>query len=100
MRPPPFLRKNETVIGIIGHTQGVKMARRPPNRPNMNISHNERSVPELNDDVSLNGDALSALNDAYSHTSGAVHILSSQALKRIGVRSLAARVMTNESANS
>ena len=85
---------------MIGHTQGVKIANSPPKRPNINISHNERSVSELNDDASLNGDALSALNDEYSHTSGAVHILSSHALKRIGVRSVLARVMTNESANS
>ena len=76
------------------------MANNPPKRPNMNISHNERSVSELNDDASLNGDALSALNDEYSQISGAVHILSSQALKRMGVNSALAKVITKESMNS
>ena len=56
--PPPFFKKKETVIGIIGHTQGVKMARRPPKRPKRKMSTNERSVSELN------GNALSALNEA------------------------------------
>ena len=43
------LRKNETVIGIIGQTHGVKIANNPPNNPNRNISHNERSLTSSED---------------------------------------------------
>ena len=37
----PF-RKKETVMGIMGHTQGVTNAMRPPMKPAMNIYHSER----------------------------------------------------------
>ena len=50
------MRKKETVIGIIGQTQGVKMAIKPPNKPNRKRISNERSVPELIGDASLNDD--------------------------------------------
>ena len=30
---PPRLMKKLTVIGMIGHTHGVKMANRPPSKP-------------------------------------------------------------------
>ena len=92
LSPPPFFRKNETVIGIIGHTQGVKMANKPPKMPNINMSNNERSAS--------NGRELRSLIDEYSQISGAVHILSSQALKRIGVSSDLASVTMKESAYS
>ena len=36
------LRKNETVMGIIGHTHGVKIASNPPSNPSKKITHNER----------------------------------------------------------
>ena len=45
--PPPFLRKKETVIGIIGQTQGVKIAIKPPNNPNKNITHSD--LPPIGD---------------------------------------------------
>ena len=31
--PPPFFRKKLTVIGMIGHTQGVSRAMSPPRKP-------------------------------------------------------------------
>ena len=31
--PPPFFRKKLTVIGMIGHTQGVSKAMSPPRKP-------------------------------------------------------------------
>ena len=31
--------KNETVIGMIGHTQGVKIAIKPPSKPIRNTIH-------------------------------------------------------------
>ena len=41
--PPPFFKKKLTVIGIIGHTQGVKIASSPPNSPSRKINHNDLS---------------------------------------------------------
>ena len=35
--PPPFFRKKLTVIGMMGHTQGVRMATKPPSSPNRNM---------------------------------------------------------------
>ena len=37
--PPPFLRKKLTVIGMIGHTHGVRRAMRPPRKPRKKIDH-------------------------------------------------------------
>ena len=34
---PLFFKKKLTVIGIIGHTQGVSKARKPPTKPAMNM---------------------------------------------------------------
>ena len=76
--PPPFLRKKETVIGIIGQTQGVKIAIKPPRRPRRKIISNERSVLEVRPLSLLEVRPLSLLE--YSHISGEVHVLSSQAL--------------------
>ena len=90
--PPPFFKKNDTVIGMIGHTQGVNIASNPPNKPNTNISHND--LPAELSSITSN------LSPLYSHTSGAVHILSSQALNRIVGTSAFASVMTNESVYS
>ena len=36
-----LLRKNDTVMGIIGHTHGVNKARNPPNNPSNRIIHHE-----------------------------------------------------------
>ena len=41
---PLFFRKKLTVIGIIGHTQGVSKARSPPKKHAQNMYHNERSA--------------------------------------------------------
>ena len=91
-------KKNETVIGIIGHTHGVKMANNPPNRPNRKIIHNDLpSLVILSIFCMLSSERAVLSN---SHTSGAVHILSSHALKRMGVSSAFASVITNESTNS
>ena len=112
LRPPPFLRKKLTVIGMIGHTHGVKIANNPPNNPNKKINHSERSLGVFS--LPCAGEELCSIDrpvdgrrtsweeviTSYSHTSGAVHILSSQALKRIGVTSLVATIITNESAYS
>ena len=38
------LRKNDTVIGIIGHTHGVKIAIKPPNNPSTNIHQIDLSL--------------------------------------------------------
>ena len=40
---PERFKKNETVIGIIGHTQGVNNATKPPRKPRIKIAHNEES---------------------------------------------------------
>ena len=95
--PPPFLRKNDTVIGIIGHTQGVKMASKPPRKPRMKIHNRARTLLDVRP-ASPVGASFGLLE--YSQYSGAVHILSSQALKRIGTRSALASVITNESVYS
>ena len=52
----PFLRKKETVMGIIGHTQGVTSATRPPKSPKRKICHRDVS------DVSLSVPSSKAAN--------------------------------------
>ena len=37
--PPPFFRKKLTVIGMIGHTQGVSRAMSPPRKPRRKSDH-------------------------------------------------------------
>ena len=37
MAAPPRLIKKLTVIGMIGHTHGVKIANKPPSKPITNI---------------------------------------------------------------
>ena len=37
--PPPFFRKKLTVIGMIGHTQGVSRAMSPPRKPRRKTDH-------------------------------------------------------------
>ena len=37
----PLLRKKDTVIGMIGHTQGVTNATKPPNSPKRKICQRE-----------------------------------------------------------
>src|SRR5574344_551075 len=39
----PLFRKKETVIGIMGQTQGVTSATNPPSKPNKKISQREES---------------------------------------------------------
>ena len=95
--PPPFFKKNDTVIGIIGHTQGVKMASNPPRKPRTKIHMRPATLLEVRP-ASPVGASFGLLE--YSHTSGAVHILSSHALKRIGARSALATVNENSSVNS
>ena len=41
-----FLRKKLTVSGIMGHTQGVSRAMRPPKKQAKKMSHNELPLPE------------------------------------------------------
>ena len=84
---PPRLMKKLTVIGIIGQTQGVKIASSPPASPMMNTHQIDGVfgdvvlVRSLGDDVVMN-----------SNVSGAVHILSSQALYRTRIVSALAMV--------
>src|SRR5574344_195030 len=40
----PRFRKKETVIGMMGHTQGVTNATRPPRSPRRKICHKEESA--------------------------------------------------------
>ena len=104
--PPPFLRKNDTVIGMIGHTQGVKMANRPPRKPKMKIHMSDKTVsedtmpPQHVGSIQNVSHPQSSSSTVYSQISGAVHILSSQALKRIGDKSVLATVNVNSSVNS
>ncbi|MPN23270.1 hypothetical protein SDC9_170658 [bioreactor metagenome] len=39
-----LFKKKLTVMGMIGHTQGVNNARNPPAKPAKNINHNEMSL--------------------------------------------------------
>ena len=71
---PPRLMKNDTVIGMIGHTHGVKMANKPPNSPMTNI--HQIDCPS----AFVSSFLVSLLAITNSQLSGAVHILSSQAL--------------------
>lgn len=73
---PPRLMKKLTVIGMIGHTHGVKIANRPPSKPMRKMTQRDW-VSDAS--LSFIGDGLSAWV-TNSHVSGAVHILSSQAL--------------------
>ena len=38
------LRKKETVMGMMGHTQGVNRARKPPNKPSKRIIHHDKPL--------------------------------------------------------
>ena len=101
LSPPPFFRKKLTVIGIIGHTQGVKIANNPPKRPNKNIRRRSATPDRPLSLTDRSADRSSfGLTDSYSQISGAVHMTSLQALKRIGARSVLATVMEKESLNS
>ena len=82
---------------MMGHTQGVKIASRPPRKPMKKIQRSESSVFAC---ISSCGTSFVGCWSLYSHTSGAVHITSLHALKRIGVSSAFAIVMTKESAYS
>ena len=44
--PPPFFRKKLTVIGMIGHTQGVSRARSPPRKPRRKMPKPPSVSPE------------------------------------------------------
>src|SRR5574344_510644 len=37
-------KKKDTVIGMMGHTQGVKIARKPPSKPSKNIVHKDKEA--------------------------------------------------------
>ena len=39
----PFFKKKETVIGMIGHTQGVIIATKPPKKPIQKTNQRESS---------------------------------------------------------
>ena len=45
--PPPFFRKKLTVIGMIGHTQGVSRARSPPRKPRRKTTPNPCPSPVM-----------------------------------------------------
>ena len=84
MAAPPRLIKKLTVIGMIGHTHGVKIANKPPSKPITNIHQMEDPSISPSRGVSLVFAKFSPsegeLERVHSHVSGAVHILSSQAL--------------------
>ena len=41
LSPPPFFKKKLTVIGMIGHTHGVKIANSPPKKPRIKIQRSD-----------------------------------------------------------
>ena len=51
---PPFLVKKLTVKGIIGNTQGVKRANKPPRNPKPKIFHNELLEAFMSTDKEFN----------------------------------------------
>ena len=92
---PPRLIKKLTVIGMIGHTHGVKIANRPPNSP-MTNTHQMDCSPSL----FASSPFASSPRVTNSKYSGAVHILSSHALKRTRTVSALATVSVNVPAYS
>ena len=65
-RLPLFLRKKLTVIGIIGHTQGVSSASRPPPKPQMKITHQGESLTLVSVTSPVSGKVTGAHQSAFS----------------------------------
>ena len=66
---PERLRKKLTVIGMMGHTQGVTSATSPPSSPNRKIFHNGLSL----------ADAFPPWSNAFSSSTTGVQSLSDPA---------------------
>ena len=54
--------KNETVMGMIGHTQGVKIAIKPPSKPIRNTIHRLLPASDLFPSSSAAGDPEAAIS--------------------------------------
>ena len=79
------MRKKLTVSGIIGHTQGVSNARRPPRKPPRKIYHSEplceSSAPEVSTGVQVAGSSDAADSWAFAAScSDALSVVAAEAL--------------------